>query len=137
MAKLRASDIKVGGSYKIKTDQYASYGYSAGDVVVVTHYSKGSNPTIKHRDNGAAQQIGIYISMLDFYQQTKDQLEKAIDEARVVIAEAENKLKWMQDTGNEEFDEDEYKVWHTLQIIGKKGVSDIDKAKAIAALIKK
>lgn len=137
MAKLKASDIKVGGLYKIKSDQWAAYGYANGDVVTVTHYQKGQNPTIKHHENAVAQQIGIYISALDFYQQTKTQLEKAIDEARIIIADAENKLKWMKDTGNEEFDEDEYKVWHTLQILAKKGVTDIEKAKAIAALIKK
>jgi len=137
MAKLKASDIKVGGTYKIKSDQWNAYGYAAGDLVVVTHYQKGQNPTIRHQDNGVAQQISVYISSLDFYQQTKTQLEKVIEESRIIIADAENKLKWMKDTGNEEFDEDEYKVWHTLQIIAKKGVSDVEKAKAIAALIKK
>lgn len=136
MAKLKLSDVKFGGIYKIKTDQYAAHGYAKGDQVEVV-YLQGNTIQIKGANGSHGQNINVYVSHLDFYAQTKTQIEQTIAEAKETIASGEAKLKWMVDTKNEEFDEDEYKVWRTLQIIEDPNSNKVDKAKAIAALIKK
>lgn len=136
MAKLKLADLKFGGTYKMKTDQYLAHGYSKGDVVTVV-YLQGGSIQVKHANNPNAQQIALYVSHLDFYMITKDQIQKSIDDAKATILENEAKLNWLKQTKNEEFDEDEFKVWHTLQIIKDPATTDEMKAKAIASLIKK
>lgn len=136
MAKLKLSDIKPGDTLKMKGDSYGANGYAKGDLVTVV-YKQNGTIQIKHLDNPHIGNINVYLSNLDFYLQSKTQIEEEITKAKAIITEGEAKLQWMKDTKNEEFDEDEFKVWSTLQILAKKGVTDVEKAKAIAALIKK
>lgn len=135
MAKLKLADIKFGATYKMKTDQYQAYGYSKGDPVQIV-YLQGNNIQIKDPSNLHSQQLGVQVSQLDFYLQSKTQIESNIAAAKATIQREEEKLKWMVATNNEEFDEDEFKVWSTLQLFKDTNMSDIDKAKAIAAMIK-
>jgi hypothetical protein len=67
-----------------------------------------------------------------------EQIEKAeakIAATRAFIAETKNKIAFMKETGSEQFDENEFKAYHTLTIIEQSDMSKIEKAKAIAALI--
>jgi hydroxymethylpyrimidine pyrophosphatase-like HAD family hydrolase len=135
MAKLKLADIKFGGTYKMKTDQFQGYGYSKGDAVQIV-YLAGNNIQIKDPANPHSQQCAVQVSQLDFYLQSKEQIESNIATAKALIKREEDKLLWMQATNNEEFDEDEFKVWSTLQVFKDTKMTDVDKAKAIAAMIK-
>jgi len=65
---------------------------------------------------------------------TVGDLNADIHEAEETIATAKAKIKYLEQSGSQEFDETEFKVWNTLQLLkGKK--NDLEKAKAIAALI--
>lgn len=135
MAKLKLSDIKFNGVYKLKVDTYAQYGYSKGDPVQIV-FLQHNNIQFKRMGDPLSQQLGCQISQLDFYTQKKDQIEASIKEHELEIEKAKAKLKWMVATNSEEYDEDEFKVWHTLEIIEDPKTNKTDKAKAIAALIK-
>ena len=135
MAKIKLADIRVGGIFKLKTDQYAGYGLTKGDQVEIT-YIQGSSIQCRRPKDPTAQQLSIQISQLDFYTQSKTQIEAQIKEAQAAIEIAKGKLKWMQETNSEEFDEDEFKVWHTLTMLEDTNTTKVQKAKAIAQLIK-
>ena len=67
-----------------------------------------------------------------------EQISKAlakIEATQKFIAETKSKIAFMQETGSEMFDENEFKAYHTLTIIEQSDMSKIEKAKAIAALI--
>lgn len=67
-------------------------------------------------------------------------IEKAkenIARTKVFIAETEAKIAFLKEIGSDEFDENEFKAFHTLTIIEQGNMSKIEKAKAIAALISK
>lgn len=67
-----------------------------------------------------------------------DQINKAkdkIEATKAFIAETESKIKFMDELGVEEFDENEFKAYHTLLLIEKSDMTTIEKAKAIAKLI--
>lgn len=70
----------------------------------------------------------------------QEQIEKAkenIARTQVFIAETQAKIIFLQEIGSDEFDENEFKAYHTLTIIEQGNMSKIEKAKAIAALISK
>lgn len=135
MAKLKLADVKFGAIYKLKVDQYAGWGYSKGDPVQIV-YLQGSSIQIKDPKNPNSQQVAVQISQLDFYVQSRASIERLIDEAKATVKLNEDKIKWMDHTQNEEFDEDEFKVWSTLQLFKDPNLSDIEKAKAIAQMVK-
>ncbi len=65
---------------------------------------------------------------------TKEELHSQIGIRKSEIVVLESKLEYLTKTGQDNFDDTEFKVWNTLQVIkGKK--SDLEKSKAIAALI--
>ena len=71
-------------------------------------------------------------------EQFEDQIDKAVSKiaaTRAFIEETQNKIAFMQETGSDMFDENEFKAYHTLTIIEQSDMSKIEKAKAIAALI--
>jgi hypothetical protein len=68
----------------------------------------------------------------------QDQIEKAkekIEATKAFIAETESKIKFMDEVGAEDFDENEFKAYHTLLLIEKSDMTTMEKAKAIAKLI--
>ncbi len=67
-----------------------------------------------------------------------EQIEKAkdkIEATKAFIVETESKIKFMDELGVEDFDENEFKAYHTLLLIEKSDMTTIEKAKAIAKLI--
>jgi hypothetical protein len=68
----------------------------------------------------------------------QEQIVKAkekIAATQAFIAETESKIAFLAETGSDTFIENEFKAYHTLSIIEQSGMSKIEKAKAIAALI--
>lgn len=47
-----------------------------------------------------------------------------------------NKLTWMEETGAEFFDEDEWKIYKAISVMEEQNVSRMDKAKEISKLLK-
>jgi len=67
---------------------------------------------------------------------TIEELEAEKEIAKASIAALQSKIDWLTETGNAEFDEDEFKVYATLKLLEKTDLSITEKSKLIAGLIK-
>lgn len=73
---------------------------------------------------------------VQFLEQIKNAEDK-IKQTKAFIEEVKAKIAFIDETGSEVYNENEFKAYQTLTIIEKGDLSKIDKAKAIAALIDK
>ncbi len=67
---------------------------------------------------------------------TIEELESEKEIAKASIAALQSKIDWLTETGNAEFDEEEFKVYATLKLLEKTDLSITEKSKLIAGLIK-
>ena len=74
---------------------------------------------------------------IEKFQVLIDQAKEKIEKTQAFIAETQAKIDFLKEIKSEEFDENEFKAYHTLTIIEQGNMSKIEKAKAIAALISK
>lgn len=135
------------GDVVVVTDKVSKWAQSQGKAVpgmagvVVSYASYGSyynvklenGHTINEKSN--AFEKGKPKSSIEMF---VEQIEKAtakIEATKAFIAETKNKIAFMQEVGSDQFDENEFKAYHTLTIIEQSDMSKIEKAKAIAALI--
>jgi len=65
------------------------------------------------------------------------ELEQELSEAQTELDNIQFKIDWIKETGSEEFNEDEFKVYQTLKLLENGKLSMIEKSKLIAELIKK
>lgn len=77
----------------------------------------------------------FYLTDVKILDTSKDDIAKNIDKLKSEIAIAENQLKFMDDNGLENYDEDQFKVYQTLTTLEDATLSKMDKAKMIADLI--
>lgn len=129
-AKIVYKNVKVGDKFRMANDKYNNNGYYKGDLV--SCYMKQSNYVYIQRDGG--MQIAVYIADLVSAVLTKEDLTSNIKQLEIEIASHKDKLDWMEETGNDEYDETEVKVWKTLKTLNSKS-TDAEKAKVIAKLI--
>jgi hypothetical protein len=66
-----------------------------------------------------------------------EELEKELSEAQTKLDNIQFKIDWMKETGSDDFNEDEFKVYQTLKLLDNGKLSMIEKSKLIAELIKK
>jgi hypothetical protein len=136
--------------------------FKNGDVVILKHsmnqFPAGTKGTIVSYQydseyivsltnvNGVKYNYGAKSSSLDLYVENKqttieafnEQIDKAlskIEATNAFITETKAKIDFMVETDSDIFNENEFKAYHTLTIIEQSGMSKMDKAKAIAALI--
>jgi bifunctional DNA-binding transcriptional regulator/antitoxin component of YhaV-PrlF toxin-antitoxin module len=121
-----------------------TFGLKPGDEVTVYNKSYESNYYIEFMHGGTLRRHEVRSNALSKIvpkskrEQFLDQIEKAkekIQATNAFIAETESKIKFMDETGVEDFDENEFKAYHTLLIIDKSNMTTVEKAKAIAKLI--
>ena len=79
----------------------------------------------------------IPISDVEILASTVDAMKEDIATLEAQVNELKEKIAFCIATNTEEFDEDTFKVYQTLQIIKSKKLTDIEQAKAIASLISK
>jgi hypothetical protein len=66
-----------------------------------------------------------------------EELEKELSEAQTKLDNIQFKIDWMKETGSDDFNEDEFKVYQTLKLLDNGKLSMLEKSKLIAELIKK
>ena len=66
-----------------------------------------------------------------------EELEKELSETQTKLNNIQFKIDWIKETGSEEFNEDEFKVYQTLKLLENGKLSMLEKSKLIAELIKK
>lgn len=74
-------------------------------------------------------------SSLEQFQEQIEKAEAKIASTKAFIEETQNKIAFMNEIGSDQFDENEFKAYHTLTIIEQSDMTKIEKAKAIASLI--
>jgi hypothetical protein len=67
---------------------------------------------------------------------TLEELDAEKNSLKSKIDLIQTKIDWLSETGNSEFDEEQYKVYTTLKLLEKKDLSTLEKSKLIAELIK-
>ena len=67
---------------------------------------------------------------------TIEELEAEKEIAKASVEALQTKIDWLTETGNTEFDEEEYKVYATLKLLEKTDLTITEKSKLIAGLIK-
>jgi len=121
--------------------------FPAGTKGVIEGYCYDSDYNVTLIDkNGTKRTLMIKSSSLDLFIENKqttieafnEQIDKAlskIEATNAFIKETKAKIDFMIETDSDTFNENEFKAYHTLTIIEQSGMSKMDKAKAIAALI--
>ena len=66
-----------------------------------------------------------------------EELEQELSEAQTKLNNIQFKIDWMKETGSNDFNEDEFKVYQTLKLLENGKLSMLEKSKLIAELIKK
>lgn len=125
-------NIKVGDTIRVKTDRFASYGYPKGTSAIVT-YKSGTTLNVQYSTYGP---ISMTTADVEVSSQSKADVETELKLAEELVKTSKAKIKWMEETKSEVYDEDEFKVWQVLSTLDAKS-SKIDKVRAIAAIIKK
>jgi hypothetical protein len=128
----KASELKVGDVVKMANSRFAGYGYSKGDIVNIT-YKNGSSLNIQKE---GCSSISVTAADLEISHQTKGEIQAEIKRIEEALKVRKDRLKWMEETKSELYNEEEFKVWQILSTMDSKS-SKIDKARAIAAIIKK
>lgn len=79
----------------------------------------------------------LYMTEIENTSFTKEDIRKDILLLEEKISELKSKEQFIIDNNLEEFDETQYKVFKTLQTLDNEKISDVEKSKLIAELIKK
>ena len=74
---------------------------------------------------------------MEGYKVGMKELEQELSEAQTKLNNIQFKIDWIKETGSEEFNEDEFKVYQTLKLLENGKLSMLEKSKLIAELIKK
>jgi hypothetical protein len=67
---------------------------------------------------------------------SKVELEEKIQRLKTEIEEVQSKIDFLNETGNEQFDAEEYKVYSTLKLFQNDKLTDVEKSKLIVKLLK-
>lgn len=132
------------------TDKFPQYvmknwGVKEGDTLQVHSISYDGHYLVRQLDGkGGSYRVPIAAlsKFVDGGKRTQllDHIKKAEDkikQTKAFIEETKNKIAFMDETGSDTFNENEFKAYQTLTIIEKGDLSKMEKAKAIAALIDK
>ena len=124
-------------------------GFKVGDKVTVTggmHYGKvctlsrvdNSDKTLKFwldTDNSIESnwhKFGDVQHLVETEEYLNEQRQGLMDKLNLI----DNKIQWIKETGSHVFDENQFRVWQVLTLAENGSLSKIEKAKAIAELIK-
>lgn len=136
------------GETVLITDKFPQYilqssGLKVGDSIKVESISYDGCYNVKVPNRGSYRVPSAALSKFVekiHKNQFLDQIKKAeenIERSKAFIKETKAKIAFMDETGSDTLNENEFKAYQTLTIIEKGDLSKMEKAKAIAALIEK
>lgn len=121
--------------------------FPAGTKGVIAGYHYDSDYSVKITDSQnqnfnymiKSYDLNLYVenkqTTIEAFNEQIDRALAKIEATNTFIAETKAKIDFMNETNSDTFNENEFKAYHTLTIIEQSGMSKMDKAKAIAALI--
>jgi len=123
-------------------DYMQQNGWSVGMEGTIVSYRSYENTYEVRMSNGKTLyekaekfSLGKPIGSIEKFNEQINQALEKIEKTQAFIVETRSKIAFMQEMGSDSFDENEFKAYHTLNIIEQSNMSKIEKAKAIAALI--
>ncbi len=132
--------IETGAIVEV-TKNTCNHNYTIGRTYEAIKNNHSEYYSLKDLETGA---IGNQIILSDmkrtniskeYIQKTIESLKKSKKETDAKINNLENKILWMEETGNEFFVENEFKAYQTLKLIDNNELSLVEKSKLIAQLI--
>lgn len=133
--KINMRKLKIGDRVKVIANACGS-NYAIGSVGVIVQIHEGY-PRSFVLEDVKTKIRGNFIQEYDvkLYELSEQEIQEEISSLNEQIKEKENMLKWMKETNNETFNEEEFKVWRTLTLFEDETLSKSEKAKLIAKLI--
>jgi hypothetical protein len=119
----------IGKKIKVKSN-LSGHGILLGTIGIIEKvqgsqvYLKGNPSWLDNRD-------------FEIIPITREEIQKNILSLQEKVKSEQEKLQFMSDNNVDEFDETQYKVFRTLATLDNKDISDMEKSKLIADLIKK
>lgn len=102
------------------TNQTSSTYFDVAGDGIQSLYNKGYTPYARYFE--------IVSQTIKDFENDNKELQKQIDENNL-------KIQFMKESGLEEYDDTQIKVYKTLQLLKKKDLNDVEKSKLIAKLI--
>ena len=139
--KKQKTKIMIGKKVKLvngpSNKKFSSNGYigDGKEYVVTSRYTMDKSWLLI--DSIGSSSGWAYEWEMEGYKSGIEELEKELSEAQTKLNNIQFKIDWMKETGSEEFNEDEFKVYQTLKLLENGKLSMLEKSKLIAELIKK
>jgi len=123
-ANSNSHDYKIGERYKVVS-------YTSDTTFIAESLDtkrKGNNLKFKDCEPAIVGKAAIESQI--------ETLNGKISKLKTEIEHNQSIIAWMDETGTDEYNENEHKVWQTLTTIENESMSKMDKVRAIAALLK-
>jgi hypothetical protein len=137
---INTSGLKRGNKVRLTVSLGGQY--PIGTICTITTVHQGY--VYAKRDDIRNSSITIYPDQMELVSRTKEDLEKdlktakrAVTEAKNKVTEVEDKIKYLKNTGLDEYDELQSKSYQTLQLLKDGDKDDIEKSKILADLIRR
>jgi hypothetical protein len=123
-----SSKICSNNTYLNSNKKFKIVGIEKGTTYTCYHLDDVTSPNIKAGWVYDFEVVLLTVKLEDL----QDQLSKA----QKNINDLQAKIDWMTEASVTEFDEEEYMVYRTIKLFNDKSLSDLEKSKLIAELIK-
>lgn len=134
----KRNELEIGQKWTLTNPR--NLGCKEDDVVEIVNFYNGDKNNIEIKTSSGKIFKGIYERDLkEQVLQSKDYFVKLLEEKekefQKTIQELNEKISYLDESGNEFFYETEFKVYKTLKTLGNKDLSETERAKIIASLI--
>jgi len=106
------------------------------EIFVISSQNTSYNYAWYIRNEAGATMGWVYEYEMKFVPESREEIQNELKELEIKANILKEKINWLDETGNTEFDDNEFKVYQTLKLLEKDGISIVEKSKAIAALIR-
>jgi len=124
------SHIPIGT--KVILSQYYQITNSVGGVYVT--YSDSNMLTTTNNYYLALSDVRLYNNNIEDINEELKIAEKEMSAAKNNIENIKLKIEYLTETGNKNFDENEYRAYNTIKALENSNLSTLEKAKQIASL---
>lgn len=137
MAKLIKENnkhVKVGNMVTILEDR-TGHGWKKGTEIEVVGVTKTGSGEIRAKSMDSAETRTLILNEYEITPITKEYLNTKVTELQAQINELNVKLQWLDYTGADAYDEEQFKVYNVLKLLDDKSMNLVEKTKLITNLI--
>lgn len=137
----KTNELEIGQKWTLTNPQ--NWGYSDDTVVEIVGFRDGVKTNIQTNVEGTNNNLnGLYPKDLKekvilnketfekLLQQKEEKFQKEIESIK-------QKISYLEETGNDEYSETEFKVYQTLKTLKNQDLTEVQRTKIIASLINK